>query len=113
MNAHAAALAPDKSYLSATPEADGLVRYQLYIDGRFVDPATDDWIDAEDPVAGEVWARVPRAGAEDADRAVAAAHRAFTSGAWPAMSRVAARARSCASWAISSRTTPSGSRASR
>src|SRR5690349_6637498 len=86
MNAPAAALAPDKPYLSATPEADGLVRYQLYIDGRFVDPATREWFDSEDPVAGDAWARVPRGGAEDADRAARAAHRAFTSGAWPAMS---------------------------
>jgi len=86
MDAQAAELAPDKPYLSATPKADGLVRYQLYIDGRFVDPATRAWMDSEDPVAGESWARVPRGGAEDADRAVIAAHRAFTSGAWPAMS---------------------------
>ena len=65
---------------------DGLARYRLYIDGAFVDPAGGEWIDTEDPVAGEVWARIPRGRAEDADRAVIAAHRAFTSGAWPAMS---------------------------
>jgi len=86
MDASAVALAPDTPYLAATPRAGGLVRYQHYIDGRFADPATGEWIDSEDPVAGEAWALIPRGGAEDADRAVDAAHRAFASGPWPAMS---------------------------
>jgi aldehyde dehydrogenase (NAD+) len=86
MNEQSLVLAPDKPYLAATPHAEGLARYGLYIDGRFVDPSTSQWIDSEDPVAGETWARIPRGGAQDADRAVAAAHRAFTSGPWPAMS---------------------------
>ncbi|MFO1303911.1 MAG: aldehyde dehydrogenase [Burkholderiales bacterium] len=86
MDVSAASLAPDKSYVAATPQDAGLVRYRLYIDGRFVDPASGEWMDTEDPVAGEVWARVPRGGAQDADRAAQAAHRAFESGAWPAMS---------------------------
>ncbi|MFO1312524.1 MAG: aldehyde dehydrogenase [Burkholderiales bacterium] len=85
MNASADALAPDKPYLAATPHEGGLLRYRLYIDGEFVDPAGGEWIDTEDPVAGEAWARVPRGGAQDADRAAEAAHRAFTSGPWPAM----------------------------
>ena len=80
-------LSPDREYLRATPvAADGLVRYRLYIDGQFADPAEGVWFDTEDPVEGEPWARIPRATAADADRAVTAAHRAFTSGAWPAMS---------------------------
>ena len=86
MNPPDVALAPDKPYLAATPRTDGLTRYQLYVDGKFVDPAKGEWIDTEDPVAGETWARVPLGGADDADRAVQAAHRAFTGGAWPAMS---------------------------
>ena len=86
MNVSAASLAPDKPYVAATPQDGGLVRYRLYIDGRFVDPAGGEWIDTEDPVAGEVWARVPRGGAQDADHAAQAAHRAFENGAWPAMS---------------------------
>jgi len=86
MDASAVALAPDTPYLAATPRAGGLARYQHYIDGRFADPATGEWIDSEDPVAGEAWALIPRGGAEDADRAVDAAHRAFASGPWPAMS---------------------------
>jgi len=86
MDASAVALAPDTPYLAATPRAGGLARYQHYIDGRFADPATGAWIESEDPVAGESWALIPRGGAEDADRAVGAAYRAFASGPWPAMS---------------------------
>ena len=86
MDASAVALAPDTPYLAATPRADGLARYQHYIDGRFVDPAEGEWIESEDPVAGESWALVPRGTAADAERAVSAAHRAFASGPWPAMS---------------------------
>ena len=65
----------------------GLVRYQQYIDGavrRSGDEATGST--ARTPSPAKSWARIPRGGAEDADRAVTAAHRAFTSGAWPAMS---------------------------
>jgi hypothetical protein len=52
MDASVVALAPDTPYLAATPRAGGLARYQHYIDGRFADPASGDWIDSEDPVAG-------------------------------------------------------------
>ena len=38
--------------------------------------------DSSNPTTGEVWARVPEATAEDVDRAVRAAHRAFVSGPW-------------------------------
>src|SRR6476659_8845903 len=48
--------------------------YQLYLDG--------EWIDPVDPYRGEVWARIPRAGAEDANRAVEAATKAMTDGTW-------------------------------
>ncbi|HPF28037.1 MAG TPA: aldehyde dehydrogenase [Steroidobacteraceae bacterium] len=59
--------------------------YQLYIDGQWRDPATGQWLDTANPYTGEAWARIPRAGAADVDLAVAAAHRAFKSGAWPAL----------------------------
>lgn len=49
----------------------------LYIDGRRVEPATPDHVDLVDPTREEVFARVAIGGAEDADRAVAAARRAF------------------------------------
>jgi aldehyde dehydrogenase (NAD+) len=73
--------------VAPTPRAaDGRRRYRHYIDGAFVDPAGGRWMESTDPVTGEDWAMVPRGDAADADRAVQAAHRAFSSGAWPAMS---------------------------
>jgi aldehyde dehydrogenase (NAD+) len=58
-------------------------KYRLYIDGKFVDPATGKWFDSFNPFTGKVWAQVAEGGAEDVDRAAKAAHRAFTEGPWP------------------------------
>ncbi len=80
-----ARLDPAAAYLCRTPRVDGLRRYGLFIDGVFVDPVRGEWLSTEDPVAGKAWAQIPRGSAEDADRAVTAAHKAFTTGAWPAM----------------------------
>jgi len=71
---------------STARDADGRYRYRMYVGGAFVDQREPSWIDSHDPVSGDVWARIPRGGAADADRAVEAAHRAFTSGPWPALS---------------------------
>ena len=57
--------------------------YQMFIDGRWVDAASGETFDTENPFTGQPWATIPRGTAEDADRAVRAAHRAFTSGEWP------------------------------
>lgn len=62
-------------------------RFQHYIDGAFEDGAAS--FDSLDPATGAPWAVMPMAGAADVDRAVLAAHRAFTSGAWPAMTATA------------------------
>lgn len=58
-------------------------RFQHYIDGAFHDAAST--FDSLDPATGRPWATMPMADAADVDRAVAAAHRAFVSGPWPAM----------------------------
>jgi aldehyde dehydrogenase (NAD+) len=80
-------LDPAGTRIAPTPRAaDGRYAYRLYVDGAFEDPAAGEFLDTIDPVSGEAWARVPRGRAADADRAVAAAHRAFTAGAWPALS---------------------------
>lgn len=57
--------------------------YQLYIDGEWTDPASGEWFDTVEPYSGTVWARISRGTAADADRAVQAAHAAYTGGAWP------------------------------
>ncbi len=58
-------------------------RFAQYIDGAFEEgPAM---FESLDPATGAPWAQMPLAGAAEVERAVAAAHRAFLSGAWPAM----------------------------
>ena len=66
--------------MSTTPT---LIRHQLYIDGRFVEPAAGQFFESDNPYTGEPWALIPRGNAEDVDRAVRAAHKALTSGPWP------------------------------
>ncbi|HXG80464.1 MAG TPA: aldehyde dehydrogenase [Sphingomicrobium sp.] len=58
-------------------------RYRMYIDGEWVDPASGEWFDSYNPYTGKPWAQIARGGKEDADRAVEAAYRAFTTGDWP------------------------------
>ncbi len=57
----------------------------MYIDGRFVDARDGGTIDVVDPATGMVFDRIPAGGAEDVDRAVAAARRAFEDGPWARM----------------------------
>jgi acyl-CoA reductase-like NAD-dependent aldehyde dehydrogenase len=64
------------------------VRTQLFIDGRFVDAADGGTLPIINPHDGKVLAQVAEARAEDIDRAVDAARRAF-----PAWSRMAAAER--------------------
>jgi len=61
-------------------------QYQLYIDGRFVDPVDGRWMDTEDPFRMEPWARIPRGSPADVDRAVEAARRAASDAAWRSIS---------------------------
>lgn len=51
-----------------------LGRSQLYIDGEFVDPSSDEWFGSTDPYTGEDWVQIPAGTAEDIDTAVRAAH---------------------------------------
>jgi acyl-CoA reductase-like NAD-dependent aldehyde dehydrogenase len=62
-----------------------LKNYQMYIDGQWVDAEGGDSFTSFNPATGEEWARIPAATAADVDRAVNAAHRAFTSGPWSTM----------------------------
>jgi phenylacetaldehyde dehydrogenase len=55
---------------------------KLFIGGRWVDSASGKTFDTIDPATGEVLAKVAEAGAEDVDRAVAAARKSFDSGVW-------------------------------
>ena len=59
--------------------------YQMLIDGDWVDAADGGTFDSINPVNGEIWSRAPEATEEDVNKAVTAAHNAFTSGPWAAM----------------------------
>src|ERR1700691_4211476 len=60
--------------------------HQMYIDGRFVAAASAKTFPVYNPATGEVVTHVPQAEAEDVNRAVLAARRAFDDGPWPRMS---------------------------
>jgi aldehyde dehydrogenase (NAD+) len=60
-------------------------RYQLRIAGKSVDPQASQWFETQNPFTGKTWAEIPRADARDVDRAVTAAHTAFTQGPWSQM----------------------------
>lgn len=62
-------------------------RFQLYIDGTFRDGAAT--FHSLDPATGAPWAEMPEAREAEVDAAVTAAHRAFRSGPWPAMTATA------------------------
>ena len=59
-----------------------LQRYQMFIDGQWVDAADGRTFTSMNPATGDDWAEIPEATASDVDRAVQAAHRAFTHGEW-------------------------------
>ena len=63
----------------------GLSHYQMFIDGAWVDAEDGHSFESLNPSTGEPWAMIPEATAGDVDRAVRAAHRAFTEGPWATM----------------------------
>jgi (Z)-2-((N-methylformamido)methylene)-5-hydroxybutyrolactone dehydrogenase len=60
--------------------------YRMLIGGEWVDAAAGETFDTVNPFTGRAWATVPRARAEDVDRAVQAARAAF--GDWRARAPV-------------------------
>ena len=59
--------------------------YKMLIDGAWVGASDGKTFDSVNPTTGQVWATIPEASAEDVDRAVRAADRAFSAGPWPEM----------------------------
>src|SRR5258708_5024543 len=64
-----------RSFLGQRPK-------KLFIGGKWVEAASGKTFDTIGPSTGEVLAKVAEGGAEDADRAVAAARKAHDSGVW-------------------------------
>jgi aldehyde dehydrogenase (NAD+) len=63
--------------------AASLTKYQTVIGGGWTDSASGEFFETDNPYTGKPWALIPRCAADDVDRAVRAAHKAFTSGDWP------------------------------
>lgn len=61
-------------------------RYQLFIDGRFCDPVSNEYRPTYNPATEEPIALVPVATCEDARRAIESARRAFDSHVWSGLS---------------------------
>lgn len=59
--------------------------YRQLIGGIWDAAASGEWLETVNPANGEVWARIPRGTAVDAERAVAAARAAFEQPAWQKM----------------------------
>ncbi|MGE7904617.1 aldehyde dehydrogenase family protein [Peribacillus sp. NPDC094092] len=61
-------------------------KYQLFIDGKWIDSLSGETFETINPGTGEVHALVSQGGEEDLNHAVKAARKAFVSGQWATMS---------------------------
>lgn len=59
--------------------------FKMYIDGEWCESSSGRWLETKNPFTGNAWAVIPRGNAEDIDRAVQAASRAFAGGPWASM----------------------------
>jgi len=66
-----------------------LTRYQMYINGEWIDAENGATFTSVNPATGQTWAEVPEASEADINRAVEAAHHAFSEGAWATMTPTA------------------------
>ena len=66
-----------------------LTRYQMYINGEWVDAENGATFTSVNPATGQTWAEVPEASEADINRAVEAAHHAFSEGTWATMTPTA------------------------
>lgn len=64
-------------------------KYQMLIGGERVDAASGQWFESFNPYMGQPWALIPRATADDVNRAVAAARTAFKSREWAGLTATA------------------------
>lgn len=80
---------PADQAASATPTRDAsaphLERFRMFIDGEWCDAASGQTFETKNPFTARAWATLPQADARDVDRAVRAAHAAFSDGPWASM----------------------------
>ena len=60
-----------------------MIDYQMLIDGAWCRADSGKTFASANPYTGQDWATIPRGDEHDVDRAVQAAHKAFTTGNWP------------------------------
>ncbi|MGS7457330.1 aldehyde dehydrogenase family protein, partial [Mycobacterium tuberculosis] len=60
----------------------GIKDYRCFIDGEWVAAQSGETFESHDPFTAKAWAKIPKCGASDVDRAVEAARRAFETGEW-------------------------------
>lgn len=60
-------------------------RFLMYINAEWCESESGRWFDTKNPFTGEVWAQLPEANQADVNRAIDAAHQAFTTGPWSTM----------------------------
>ena len=65
------------------PSAESDRRFAMLIDGEWVQASNGETFSCVDPFTEESWGYVPKATAEDVNRAVVAARRAFDEDGWP------------------------------
>lgn len=66
-----------------------LKTFQTFIGGKWQDAASGKRYATFNPYTAEPWAEIPECDATDVERAVEAAHKAFTTGPWPNMTQSA------------------------
>ena len=85
-------MAVSETEIQIAPEVQQFVgeTRKMLIDGKWVDAASGKTFEVYNPATGEVMAHVAEGDAEDINRAVKAARRAFDEGPWRTMSPFAA-----------------------
>ena len=68
---------------------EALIKYKMFIGGEWVDSVSGEKFESYNPYTAQPWALMPKGGADDVDRAVEAADKAFNSGEWPALTATA------------------------
>lgn len=60
-------------------------KYLLHINGEWTAPESDQWFETTNPYDNEPWALISQGNAADVEKAVQAAHAAFSGGPWPSL----------------------------
>jgi (Z)-2-((N-methylformamido)methylene)-5-hydroxybutyrolactone dehydrogenase len=60
-------------------------KYQMYINGEWTESSAGEYFESYNPATEEAWCLVAKGDADDADRAVQAAHKAFLHSEWMSM----------------------------